>query len=212
MEKTRMTIDFKPVLEGRMQMLEYSRHFSVQDLGRATNDSIDLLLNIIKDMNDADIVFAPFDPEANDPYAKPGEEHIGWGIGHLIAHVTATCEEWAAYSSLLARGIPYPAEPRLRYETPWRDVDTKAKAVQRLEESRRIRLGYLATWPDKPNLEVKRELSPRFIERVGEMNAPAAFLFGLKHEVGHYDQFREVARQIDEAKRGTAAAAAAAGN
>ena len=205
-----MTIDFKPVFESKVQMLEYSRRFSVQDLGRATNDSIDLLLNIIKDMNDADIVFAPFDPEANDPHAKPGEEHIGWGIGHLIAHITATCEEWAAYSSLLARGVAYGAEPRLRYETAWRDVDSKAKAVQRLEESRRIRLGYLATWPDKPNLEIKRELSPRFIERNGEINAAAAFLYGLKHEVGHYDQFREVARQIAEAKK-TAVAAAAAG-
>jgi hypothetical protein len=203
-----MTIDFKPVLEGKVQMLEFSRRFSVQDLGRATTESIDLLLNIIKDMDDADIVFDPLDPEANDPYAKPGEEHIGWGIGHLVAHVTATSEEWAAYSSLLARGIPYPAEPRLRYETAWREVDTKAKAVQRLEESRRIRLGYLATWPDKPNLEVKRELSPRFIERNGEINAAAGFLFGLKHEVGHYDQFREVARQITEAKKTAVAAAA----
>lgn len=202
-----MTIDFKPVFEGKIQLLDYSRRFSVQDLGRATHDSIDLLLNIIKDMDDADIVFDPFDPEAHDPHAKPGEEHIGWGIGHLIAHVTASSEEWAAYSSILARGVPYPAEPRLRYETAWQAIDTKAKAVQRLEESRRIRLGYLATWPDKPNLEIKRELSPRFVERNGEINAAAAFLFGLKHEVAHYDQFREVARQIAEAKKTAVAAA-----
>jgi hypothetical protein len=203
-----MTIDFQPVLEGKVKLLEYSRRFSVNDLGRATQASIDLLLNIIKDMDDAAITFAPFDPEANDPYAKPGEEHIGWGIGHLIAHVTATSEEWAAYSSLLARGIVYPAEPRLRYETAWQEVDTKAKAVQRLEESRRIRLGYLATWPDQPHLHITRQLSPRFIERNGEINAPAAFLYGLKHEVGHYDQFREVARQIAEARKNAVAAAA----
>lgn len=195
-----MTIDFKPVFEGRMQLLEYSRRFSVQDLGRATHDSIDLLLNIIQDMTDADITFAPHDPEANDPYARPGEEHIGWGIGHLVAHVTASSEEWAAYSSILARGIVYPAEPRLRYETAWQDIDTKAKAVQRLEESRRIRLAYLAAWPDKPHLDITRQLSPRFIERNGEINAAAAFLYGLKHEVGHHDQFREVARQIRAAR------------
>ena len=136
-------------------------------------------------MNDADIVFDPSDPEASDPHAVEGEEEIGWGIGHLVAHVTASSEEWASYSSILARGVPYPADPRLRYETPWRDVDTKAKAVQRLEESRRMRLAFLATWPDSPDLETKRELSPRFVERVGEMNAAACFLFGLRHEVGH---------------------------
>jgi hypothetical protein len=200
-----MSIDFKPVLEGKMQLLDYARRFSVSDLARATNDSIDFFLGVIKDMDDADIIFAPQDPHANDPYAAPGEEHIGWGIGHLIAHATASSEEWAAYSSILARGIPYPAEPRLRYETAWREVDTKAKAIQRLEESRRIRLAYLAAWPDEPNLEARRELSPRFIERHGEINAPAAFLFGLRHEVGHYDQFREVARQIAEAKQTPAA-------
>ncbi len=205
-----MAIDFKPVSEGKMQLLEYSGRFSVNDLRKATNDSIDFFLDLIKDMDDADMVFAPYDPDANDPHAAPGEEHIGWGMGHLIAHVTASAEEWASYSSILARGVAYPAEPRLRYETPWRAVDTKSKAVQRLEESRRIRLAYLAAWPDYPNLELKRELSPRFVERHGEMNAPACFLFGLKHEVGHYDQFREVARQIHEVKQTAPAQTAAA--
>lgn len=115
-------------------------------------------------------------------------------------HVTASTEEWAAYSSILARGIVYPADPRLRYETPWRDVTTKAQCIQRLEESRRMRLAYLDTWPDEPMLDVKRDLSPRFIERVGEINATAAFLFGLKHEIGHYDQFRDVRQQVLSAR------------
>lgn len=204
-----MAIDFKPVNEGKMQLLEYARQFSLADLQQATNDSIDLMLDLIKDMDDADMLFDPIDPDAHDPHAAPGEEHIGWGIGHLIAHVTASCEEWAAYSSILARSVPYPAEPRLRYETPWRAIDTKAKAVQRLEESRRIRLAYLATWPDVPNLELKRELSPRFVERFGEFNAAACFLFGLRHEVDHYDQMREVKRQIEEAKVKRSVSAAA---
>lgn len=199
-----MAIDFKPVNDGEMKLAEYAAQYTIDDLRRATNDSVDYLLSLIKDMTDADIVFSPHDPEANDPYAVPGEEHIGWGIGHLVAHVTASSEEWAAYSSILARGVPYPADPRLRYETPWRDVDSKAKAVQRLEESRRIRLSYLDTWPDVPDLDNKRELSPRFIERNGEMNAVACFLFGLKHEVAHYGQFREVKQQI-EAKKAAAA-------
>ncbi len=192
-----MAIDFKPVKNDEVKMLEYSQRFSVADLRQATNDSVDYLLSLIENMSDDDIVFDPSDPDANDPHAVAGEEEIGWGIGHLVAHVTASSEEWASYSSILARGVPYPADPRLRYETPWRDVDTKAKAVQRLEESRRIRLGYLDTWPDNPDLELKRELSPRFVARQGEMNAAACFLFGLSHEVGHYGQFEDVKRQIE---------------
>jgi uncharacterized damage-inducible protein DinB len=199
-KEARMKIDFKPVNEGNMKLLEYSQRFTIDDLRQATNESINYLLDLIKDMSDEDIVFDPVDEGANDPYAVEGEKEIGWGIGHLVAHVTASCEEWATYSSILARGVSYPADPRLRYETPWRDIDTKAKAVQRLEESRRIRLSYLDTWPDDPDLEIKRDLSPRYIERNGEMNAAACFLSGFKHEVNHYGQFLEVKRQI-EARR-----------
>lgn len=195
-----MIIDFAPVKSGEQKILEYSAQFTVDDLRSVTNASINYLLDLIAGLSDADVTFDPADPEANDPHAVAGEEHIGWSLAHLVAHVTASCEEWAAYSSILARGIVYPAEPRLRYETPWREVKTHAQCVQRLEESRRIRLGYLDTWPDTPNLHTYRELSPRFIERVGEINAPAAFLFGLQHEVGHYEQFREVKQQALAAK------------
>ncbi len=195
-----MIIDFAPVKSGEQKILEYSTQFTVEDLRSVTHASINYLLDLLAGLSDADVTFDPEDPEANDPHAVAGEEHIGWSLAHLVAHVTATCEEWAAYSSVLARGIPYPAEPRLRYETPWREIKTYAQCVQRLEESRRIRLGYLDTWPDTPNLHIYRQLSPRFIERVGEINAPAAFLYGLQHEVGHYEQFREVKQQALAAK------------
>ncbi|MGQ9889333.1 MAG: DinB family protein [Aggregatilineales bacterium] len=200
-----MHIDFSSVKAGEMKMLAFAQRFSPADLRAATNASVDAMLDLIAPLSDAEVVFEPHDPDAHDPFAAPGEEHIGWNIAHLIAHVTASSEEWAAYSSILARGIVYPAEPRLRSETPWREITTKAQCAQRLQESRRIRLGYLDTWPDTPRLDVLRELSPRFVERFGELNAPACFLFGLMHEVEHLPQMAEAARQA------RAASAAAAG-
>jgi hypothetical protein len=195
-------LDLTPLVRGEMKAIEFAYTYNptAQDLRHATNQSIDTLLDIIADLTDADVVFDPIDPLADDPHAQPGEEKIGWSIAHLVAHVTASSEEGAAYSSILARGIRYPAEPRLRYETPWRDITTRAQCIQRLEESRRIRLGYLDAWPDSPNLDLLRELSPRFVEKVGEMNASASLLFGLKHEIGHYEQFRDVARQARAAR------------
>ncbi|HEX2623532.1 MAG TPA: DinB family protein [Phototrophicaceae bacterium] len=195
-----MFIDLAPVRNGEMKYIDLAATLTVDDLRAATNASIDFLLSQIIDLTDADVTFDPVDPEANDPHAAPGEEHIGWSLAHLIAHFTASSEEWAAYASILARGIVYTPEPRLRYETPWRDITTQAQAVQRLEESRRIRLGYLSTFPDTPFLDVKRELSERFIERHGELNAVAGFLFGLSHEYGHYEQVKEVRRQVIAAR------------
>lgn len=197
-----MLLDFTPVNEGKKNLHAFSEGMSVDDLKAATNASIDAILEIVKPLNDAQVLFLPNDPEADDPYAKPGEEKIGWSVAHLVVHVTASSEEAATYSSILARGIPYPSEPRLRYETEWKHVTSHAQCIQRLEESRRMRLAYLDAWPDKPNLHVQRGVSERFLEKFGPMNAPAAFLFGLKHEQGHHEQFREAARQAREASAG----------
>ncbi|MCB9453547.1 MAG: DinB family protein [Anaerolineaceae bacterium] len=188
-----MQIDFSPITDQGMTYLEFAKRFNRDDLRAVTNTSIDTMLDIIHDLNDGQVTYEPVDPDAHDSFAIEGEEDIGWTIAHLIAHVTASSEEGAALSSLLARGFSTSERPR--YETPWRDLTTQAQCVQRLEESRRMRLAYLDTWPDVPQLDVYREISPRFTEKFGEMNAPAAFLFGLKHEVGHYDQFREVRQQ-----------------
>jgi hypothetical protein len=192
-------IDFSPLNNPELKLLEFSRQFTPADLRAATNASLDTILSIIADLNDAQVVFIPHDPDANDPHAVAGEEHIGWSIAHLVAHVTATSEESAAYSSVLARGIVYPREPRLRYETPWRTIVTRQQTLARLEESRRMRLAFIDAWPDEPHLDVLRELPPQALERLGQLNAPANFLSGLRHEQGHFDQFREVARQAREA-------------
>ena len=191
-------IDFTPMRSGEVNAIEFARQFTREDLKKYSDESIDFLLDTISDLDDADVTFDPIDENANDPYAVEGEEHIGWSIAHLIVHVTASTEEGAAFSSLLARGIP--VEDRLRWETPWRDVTTKAQLVQRLEESRRIRNAYLETWPDNPHLDVYRKVSENFIKKFGKSNAPVSFLFSLSHEVGHYDQIKEVKQQALKAK------------
>ncbi|MCY4525950.1 MAG: hypothetical protein OXB89_05020, partial [Anaerolineaceae bacterium] len=113
-----MAIDFKPVFAGEQQLIEYAAQFGVDDLRNASVDSVKRVTAMVAGLTDEEIAFAPQDPEADDPFAPDDEREIGWGMGHLVAHVTASCEEWAAYSSLLARSVPYPAEPRLRFEPP----------------------------------------------------------------------------------------------
>lgn len=188
-------IDFSPMRDGDVSFIDYAAQAEIgpAELRALSDESIDYLLGLINGLSDADVVFAPEDAEADDPFAVEGEESIGWNFGHLIAHVTASSEEGAALSSLLARGVP--ASERPRYETPWRDITTVAHVRQRLQESQRMRKAYLKTWPDAPLLDVVRVVSERFTARFGEMNAPAAFLFALSHEVGHYQQIEEVKRQ-----------------
>ena len=195
-------IDFSPMRDGELSFMDYATRENIgpADLRALSDESIDFLLSQLDGLTDADIVHEPEDPDASDPFAVEGEEEIGWNFGHLIAHVTASSEEGAALSSLLARGVP--ASERPRYETPWRDMQTVAQARQRLEESRRMRNAYLETWPQAPLLETVRVISERFTARFGHMNAPAAFLFGLSHEVGHYAQIEEVRRQALAARSG----------
>jgi hypothetical protein len=194
-----MSIDFSPVHNKQVVIGVYGRQFSVDQMREASDDSINVLLDIIGDTTDAEIAFLPHDPNANDPHAKPGEEHIGWTLGHLVAHVTATSEECAAIASILARGVPYGKEPRLRYETPWETITTREQAVKRLEESRRMRHGYLATFPEHPHYDNERTLPDSLVEHWGVLNAQGQFLLGLVHETEHHAQFREVKRQAREA-------------
>ena len=188
-----MAVNFTTVRDGTMNLHDFAKQFTRTDLRHVSDESLDLIRSFIAGLSDAQVTFDPVDPEAHDSFAIEGEEDIGWSLAHLVVHVTASSEEGAAYSSLLARGVP--AEERPRYETPWRDLQTVAQCLQRLEESRRIRNAYLETWPDEPLLQVNRVIPERFRERFGEMNAPAAFLFGLMHEVGHYEQFRDARAQ-----------------
>lgn len=201
-----MLIDFTPLTNKELTLLEFAGQFTAADLRVGVHASVDHLLALVNGATDAQIAFSPDDPDANDPYAVAGEETIGWTLGHLIAHVTASSEEGAAYGSLLARGVaPADKTLRLRYETPWREMATRAQCIQRLEESRRIRLAYLDTWPDTPHLDTYRNLSERYREAFGPMNAPAAHLFGQWHEDQHFAQMQEALRQAQAALPDTTA-------
>lgn len=195
-------IDFSPVYNKEKKYIDlwHDGELTQADLRAASNESIDYLLQMIAGLTDADVTFDPEDPDAHDREAVEGEETIGWSIAHLIAHVTASSEEAAAFSSLLARGVQE-VRQRPRYETPWRAITTQAQCVQRLEESRRMRLAYLDTWPDAPDYDNLRVApSERFQEYFGDLNAPACFLMGLGHELGHFAQIETVKAQALAAK------------
>lgn len=194
-------IDFSQVQQEGVLFYDFAQRFTVEQMRAATLHSIGRLLDLVRPLNDAQVTFAPDDPNANDPFAPEHERYLGWSVAHLVMHVTASSEEWAGIASILARGIPYPREPRLRYETDWHVVTTQAQVIQRLEESRRMRLAYLDAFPDKPHYDVFQDISERWIARNGRVNARAAFLQGLRHEVGHWEQIQEAARQAREAIR-----------
>jgi len=184
-------IDFTPVYNGEQKLADLATTVTLDDLKAATNAQIDEMVALSRDLSDAQVVFIAADPEA--------EGGIGWNVAHLIAHVTASSEENAAVSSILARGINYPFEPRLRAEVDWQTLTTTQSCLQRLEESRRIRLAYLNAWPDQPHLDTYRALPEMFAARVGPMNAVGSCLLGLLHEAGQFAQLRDIISQAQQA-------------
>lgn len=187
-------IDFGPLKEGKQTLGELGASLSKQDLWDATDEMIGDLLGLLTDAVDADIVFVPSDPKANDPGASEEEKDMAWTFGHLICHVTSSNEEAALTALAMASGI-LPNE-RLRYETPWRDLQTLEQARQRLEESRRMCLSMLDAWPDQPHLEISKVL----YEAWGPLNAHGRYFLGLKHLNDHVEQFHEVMRQAKAAR------------
>lgn len=185
-------LDFTPIRERTQTVAEFAAGLTKSDLQKYTNEMIDTELAIIASATDADVVFVPVDPQANDTYGKSEDKDLAWTLGHVIVHTTASSEESAALSSVLARGLN--VDGRSRYETPWETVTTVAQLHQRLEESRRMRLAFLETWPDEPHLDIIQDLP------FGKFNAVARFLLGLLHEDSHLEQLREILRQAHAAR------------
>ena len=187
-----MLIDFQPVFKKEKTLIDLANEYSHADLGDAFNSYVDFTLQIINGVSDEQALYIPFDPDADDPHATAeADRHVGWSLVHLVMHVTATVEEAAAFSSILARGIPIGG--RLRSERNWREVTTCAETIARLEECRRMCLAYLAAWPDRPDLTTRRSMPEDF--KWPGPNAPVSFLAGLMHWHKHIEQFQQTAEQ-----------------
>jgi len=182
-------LDFSAVKSGSATFADVAASLTKTDLYTLTDEMIDTMQKIVVDATDADVVFVPQDPNANDTFGNVEDKDLAWTLGHVIVHVTASSEESAALALTLARGLEI--EGRSRYETPWESVTTAAQIHQRLEESRRMRKALLDAWPDQPNLEITTTPFPQ----AGALNAVGRFILGLFHDADHLEQLREITRQ-----------------
>lgn len=188
-------LDYSRVWKKELTLADLTANLSLDDLRNLTNRSIDTLLSLIAECEDADVTFQPVDPDAHDDQAADAAEvNLAWTLGHVLAHTTAGGEETAFLAAELARGVPN--HGRSRFEVPWERLTTLAQLHQRLEESRRMRLASLAIWPDQPDLE----LSVTFPFLEGSINAKGYFVLGLMHEESHFAQVRDIVSQARVAR------------
>jgi len=188
-------LDFTPVKRDERTMNELVTGLTVEDLARLTEESVGRLEALLEGLTDADVTFVPNDPSADDAAATdPADRALAWTLGHVIAHTTASGEEYAAVATEFARGVPFHGRPR--YETPWWEVMTLAQCRQRLDESRRIRLASLGMWPDTPHLEVGHV----YWDTSGWVNAKGIFAWGLAHDNDHRRHLEEIACQAAAAR------------
>ena len=191
-------LDFRAVHARTQTLQQLAAGLTKTDLAAATNALYDDVQTRIRDASDADITFAPVDPDANDEFASDSAEvGLAWTLGHVVVHLTASAEEAAFIATELARGVA--REGRSRWETPWTAVRTAEAARARLEESRGMILAMLDVWPDPPHLDVTLPGS------TGPRNAIARFLSGLNHADSHLAHVSEIVRQAHAARSAAAA-------
>jgi hypothetical protein len=197
MERGVTMFDFTPVSQQRKKMSKLAAPLPIEDLRSYTNEMIDTMLSLIADSVDADVVFEPIDPQADDTYAETEAElHLAWTLGHIIVHVTASAEESAFLAAELARGVKF--HGRSRYEVPWQTVISIAQCRDRLEESRKMRLALLDVWPAPPHLDNTYEV-PGW--PVGPINCVTRYMLGLSHDNTHLDQIKDVVQQSRAARK-----------
>jgi hypothetical protein len=188
-------LDFSPVRKKQISLNELGAGLTRADLHNLTVEMVKTQLGLIKDCTDADVVFVPEDPLADDPFSEALEDvTLAWTLGHVIVHVTASSEEASAISAELARGVKY--HGRSRYETSWQSVTTIKQCQERLAESRRIRLASLEMWPEPPHLGNQYKSRPT----APPMNANSRFIYGLLHDDDHLEQISKIIRQAQNVR------------
>jgi len=188
-------LDFNPVREKLVTLNDLASNLSKQDLRDLTTSMIETQQELIANCSDADVVFVPQDPLADDPFAEKLEDvALAWTLGHVIVHVTASSEEAAAIAAELARGVSY--HGRSRYETPWQSVTTIKQCRDRLIESQQIRFASLEMWPNPPHLENEYKSRPG----APAMNATTRFIYGLMHDDDHLEQISKIIQQAHQAR------------
>jgi hypothetical protein len=180
-----LNIDFSAIRSGKVTYAEQISHISYKDLRLYTDEVFQAVKSSISSATDALISFVPHDPQSTE-----GDER-GWTIGHVITHITAAFEEAAATASVLARGVKIEDGLRLRYETPWEELQTLQQVQARLAESQRMSHAYLDAWPEPPHLDVMATPVPTF----GPVNAIGMYVFGIGHAQMHCEQLKEIVRQ-----------------
>lgn len=189
-------IDFSPVRGGNWAALQgIAEGKGAADLRVATTELYDHIDGLLAGCDDADVTFQPVDPAAEDPAAASQDDAgIAWTLGHVIVHLTASCEESAALGAEMARGVAF--HGRSRAEVPWEAVTTIAQVRARLAESRRMCLGALEMWPDSPELSATVEVWPGG----PVVNAASRHLMGLMHADSHLAQIADCIGQSRAAK------------
>jgi hypothetical protein len=188
-------LDFNAVRAGQVTIGELVEGLTRDDLADLTDEMIDAMLDRIQGCVDEDVTFEPVDPAAHDPYAiDPADVDLAWNLGHVIVHVTASAEESAFLAAELARGVEN--HGRSRFEVSWQSMTSMAVCHQRLEESRRMRVGSLDMWPEPAFLD--NGYQPW--EGAPEVNAVGRFVLGLMHDDSHLEQLAEIVRQAKEAR------------
>ncbi len=188
-------LDYAALYRRERTMQELVADLTIADLRAETDLMYDTIERLIADCVDADVTFQPVDPNANDPFATdPSAVNQAWTLGHVIVHLTASCEESAFLAAEMARGVPF--HGRSRYEVPWESVTTMAQVRQRLAESRRMLRASLEMWPDQPHLDYIVEPWPG----APPVDARSRYALGLAHAYDHLGQIEEIVRQARAAR------------
>lgn len=189
-------LNFDAVREKKVTVQDLVKGLTKDDLRRELDEMYHDIEHRILNATDADVVFEPNDPNANDPNAKAGEAELAWTLGHVIVHLTASMEEAASISQELARGVEF--HGRSRWEIPFQEVKTIAFCRARLAESKRMCSAALDMWPNTPHMDNTYVAAPGALA-----HTPASrFAGGLKHASDHLEQISEIIRQAKEAATG----------